>query len=187
MTRRGGRASHRLTALALALAIDLWLGEPRAAAHPVVGLGKLIAWLERLASPSGKPPDRRRELLAGAAITAATVGAAALPAWALSRALRSRWAAVRVAGLALALKPTFAIRALYESVAAVETALVAADLPAARAALGRIVGRDVSTLDESLVAAAAIESLAENLSDSVVAPILAYCVGGLPPPTPTAP
>jgi adenosylcobinamide-phosphate synthase len=80
---------------------------------------------------------------------------------------------------ALVLKPTFAGRALLRAGVNVEDALAAGDLTAARPRLSALVSRQTSDLDEGLVAAAAIESLAENLTDSWVAPLLAHCVGGL--------
>ena len=71
-------------------------------------------------------------------------------------------------------------RSLYLHVAAVARALEAQDLPAARVAVARIVGRDVHDLDESAIASAALESLSESFNDGVVAPAFWFCVGGLP-------
>ncbi|MDZ7631606.1 MAG: CobD/CbiB family cobalamin biosynthesis protein [Gemmatimonadaceae bacterium] len=79
------------------------------------------------------------------------------------------------------LKPTFAVRALFAAVHGVERALQADDLVQARALLARdLVSRDTRALDQAQVAEAAIASLAENLSDSVIAPWLAARLGGLP-------
>jgi adenosylcobinamide-phosphate synthase len=71
-------------------------------------------------------------------------------------------------------------RSLYEHVAAVRTALDASDLGAAREAVGGIVGRDVAALDDSQVAAAALESLAESFNDGVIAPAFWLALAGLP-------
>jgi len=71
-------------------------------------------------------------------------------------------------------------RSLYEHVAAVAAALDTGDLPAARRAVALIVGRDTAELSEAAVARAAIESLAENFSDGVVAPVFWLLAGGLP-------
>jgi adenosylcobinamide-phosphate synthase len=91
---------------------------------------------------------------------------------------------VPFAGLALeagALSTTFALRALLDRARDVQSLLEAGDLEGARAAVGRhLVSRDTSALDEHGVAAATIESVAENLSDGVVAPLLAYALAGLP-------
>ncbi len=126
---------------------------------------------------SGRPAA---EFTAGLAIVGATIVCAAGSAILLERlAGRMPWL-LRVAVVAVALKPLLAVRALFAAVADVERPLLRGDIPAARAAAARIVSRDVSTLDSPLLAAAAIESLAENLSDSVVAPCCAFLLGGLP-------
>jgi adenosylcobinamide-phosphate synthase len=160
--------------LVLALALDWLLGEPPARLHPVVWLGNCIALLERHA-PRDNP---RRELLYGMAMSALTIGAAVLPALVLERLTR-RSQAARLLAAAL-LKTTFAWRTLHTAGASVGAALEAGDQDAARERLGWLVSRDTATLDETLIAAAAIESLAENASDSVTAPLLAYALAGLP-------
>jgi adenosylcobinamide-phosphate synthase len=78
------------------------------------------------------------------------------------------------------LKSAFAMRALGAAALRVRRALDADDLPAARAALGHLVSRDTASLDASLIAAAAVESVAENASDSIVAPLFFYAIGGVP-------
>jgi adenosylcobinamide-phosphate synthase len=83
-------------------------------------------------------------------------------------------------GPVLAATLGLAQKSLYDHVEAVARALEADDLPAARAAVGRIVGRDTAVLDASGVAAAAIESLAESFNDGVVAPAFWLAIGGLP-------
>jgi adenosylcobinamide-phosphate synthase len=81
---------------------------------------------------------------------------------------------------ALVLKPAFAARMLLDAGQDVERALARADLAAARAGLQVLVSRDVSALGPGLLAAAAVESLGENVSDSLVAPLLWYAVAGVP-------
>lgn len=157
----------RMDVLLLALALDWLVGEPPTALHPVVWLGQIITLLEQHA-PHEHP---RAELLYGAGMTAACIGAAVTPAWLLPRARLAE---------AVLLKTMLAWRTLHQAGARVDTALAADDLPAARAALRWLVSRDTAQLDAPLLAAAAIESLAENASDSVVAPMLAYALGGLP-------
>jgi adenosylcobinamide-phosphate synthase len=166
----------RAAVLAAAIGLDLAFGEPPTALHPVVWIGRLVAAIERRA-PDGGPIA---ELAYGAALTATVVGAAAAGAALVERALADLPWPRRVALLALALKPTFALRALLDAGEAVRQPLAAGDLPAAGAALRALVSRDVSGLTPDLVAAAAVESLAENASDSIVAPWLFYLVGGLP-------
>jgi adenosylcobinamide-phosphate synthase len=162
-------------ALALAWAVDARFGEPRNAWHPV-------AWFGRACAPLGPVLLRLRPaaaLLAGAVAWALAVGAVAALAWALQRLLLAQpgWLAAPL--LALALKPSFAWRMLCKEVQAVDTAL-AQGLPAGRAQLARLCSRDVSSLDEAAVRETAIETLAENLNDSLVAPLFWFVLAGLP-------
>ena len=149
----------------VAAALDVGLGEPPPRAHPVVWAG---AYLDRVAPfvPAG---PRDRALAVGGA---AWVGGAAVALLVARMADRRRLRGV-------ALWPLLSARLLLAEVRAVEAAL-GDDLDAGRAAVGRIVGRDTSDLTPAEVRAAAIESLAENLSDSVVAPLFWYAVAGLP-------
>lgn len=152
---------------ALALALDLAVGEPPGVLHPVVWIGRLIGALERLA-----PRAPRAQVLYGTAIATLTAGIA----WGGSRlALRGApWLAPYL------LKSTFAWRALRQAGLQVAASLEQGNLPAARRALRALVSRDTDDLDTSLLAAAAIESLAENLGDSIVAPLLYDACGGVP-------
>ena len=163
-----------------AMLIELCFGYPdwlyRAIGHPVVWIGKLITTLERYLNREQAPAVRR--YLGGIVailVLLAIVGAIAVT---LQRELlRLPYGAVLVAILAA----TFlAQRSLYRHVADVALSLERHGLEAARTAVARIVGRDTATLDESGVARAAIESLAENFSDGIVAPVLWMAVGGLP-------
>jgi adenosylcobinamide-phosphate synthase len=90
----------------------------------------------------------------------------------------SPWVAVPL--LALLLKPTFAWRMLRDEAAAVEAALADEGVDAARAGLTRLVSRDVRVLDAALIRESTIETIAENLNDSVVAPLFWYALFGLP-------
>jgi adenosylcobinamide-phosphate synthase len=173
-------------ALLVAYALDR-LGEPPAHWHPVVWYGRLIARLER-AAPAGRFP----QLLYGAAMLLLAAPAALLPALFVQRlARRMRIGAARrgytLVGALLyaliegaALNPFFALHMLVDAGRVVREALEQDDLPAARQALQSLVSRDRSQLPAELVAAAAIESLAENLSDSIVAPLFYYTLAGLP-------
>jgi adenosylcobinamide-phosphate synthase len=181
-------AGGLLLALWLALGIDLRWGEPAAAWHPVVWIGRYLgACGKRL---SGGPPA---VAFAGGAL-AWCVGAAAVGAlafglqWLLVHQLLSLDIAAVGGGLqgaalvlllALLLKPLLAWRMLRDEVRAVEAALQTS-LAAGRARLSWLVSRDVSQLSESEVRESAIESLAENLNDSVVAPVFWFLLFGLP-------
>ncbi len=173
-------------AMFAALALDL-VGELPTRWHPVAWYGKVIGQLERHA-PYG---ECARLAYGGGAILIATP-LAVLPAMAVQcLARRARMTLVRrgyarqgVAAAAIiegaALTSFFALRMLAASGRMVRLALEQSDLPAAREALANLVSRERGDLDAPLVAAAAVESLAENLSDSVVAPILCYALFGLP-------
>lgn len=170
-----GRAAGRADVLLLALALDWLAGEPPDRLHPVVWLGTLVNRLERHA-PRDNPPA---ELLYGAGMTAACVGAAVAPAACL-RASSGSGARLSALASAALLKSMFSWRTLHQSGERVRQPLAAGDLEGARAGLRWLVSRDTAQLDTPLLAAAAIESLAENASDSVVAPLLAYALWGLP-------
>ncbi|MEW5762220.1 MAG: cobalamin biosynthesis protein [Bacillota bacterium] len=164
-----------LAALVVALALDLLLGEPPLRVHPVVWMGKLVSLGERVA-----PRCARGQLLAGFLIVAVTVVlfaglAAVVLAWA---GAVNPWVNLLVA--ALFLKPTFAVRELFRAAGCVKDDLTSGRLEAARANLRALVSRETNLLDGAGVSAATIESVAENLNDSFVAPTLYYLVAGVP-------
>ncbi|MEJ1169739.1 adenosylcobinamide-phosphate synthase CbiB [Variovorax sp. CCNWLW235] len=169
-------------ALWLALAIDRWLGEPAARWHPVVWMGHYLGWFGSRLAPlatDARPRDLPLFLKGALAwcVGAMVVGAMALTVQATALQWLPGWATAVV--IALALKPLFAWRMLRNEVLAVEAAL-AVSLEAGRAQLARLVSRDVSMLSESEVRESAIESLAENLNDSLVAPLFWFVLLGLP-------
>lgn len=174
-------ASVLAAALLVAFAIDRLLGEPPAAWHPVVWMGRYLEAAGRRVAPTADAPARSapRTFMFGAAawLVGATVVLAI--AMALVRALADlpAWCAALLGGLAL--KPLLAWRMLADETAAVQGAL-AQSLDAGRSQLARIVSRDVAQLDAAAVRESAIESLAENLNDSVVAPVFWFVLLGLP-------
>ncbi|MEO1000800.1 MAG: adenosylcobinamide-phosphate synthase CbiB, partial [Pseudomonadota bacterium] len=115
---------------------------------------------------------------AGVLTVLVIVGAAAGAAWALARALPDGTTGLLLG--ALLAWPLIAARSLHEHVAAVAAPLAAGDIMGARGAVAMIVGRDPEQLDQAGIARAAIESLAENASDGVVAPVFWGLVAGLP-------
>ncbi|AZI45145.1 cobalamin biosynthesis protein CobD (plasmid) [Deinococcus psychrotolerans] len=154
-------------AVLLALALDAW-GEPPARLHPVVWMGNYLKWARQ--QWRGQTPFLQ---LAEGTLTW-TLGAV-ISAAAGQQARRLPWWAQGVL-----LKPLLARRALFDAVREVHSALAHDDLPEARRLLSwHLVSRDTAELSACEVAGAAIESLAENLSDSLIAPLLAYRVGGL--------
>lgn len=140
--------------------------------HPVAWAGWLISALER-----GLNQGHGRRAKGVFALAIAT-GLAAFLGWSVERVLTGSWWGLLP--LCAAGSLGLAARSLLDHVRPVLTALEAEDLPAARLAVARIVGRDVQALDASGVAAAALESLAESLCDGVVAPLVWFLVGGLP-------
>ena len=164
----------------VALAIDAALGWPaalyRRVGHPVTWLGRVIAALDARLN-RGEQGETAR-LRAGAVTVALVVAAAALPALALQAALPAGWLGIALGGVLA--WPLVAARSLHAHVAAVARPLQAGDTEGARAAVGMIVGRDPAQLDAAGIARAALESLAENASDGVVAPLFWGALLGLP-------
>jgi adenosylcobinamide-phosphate synthase len=164
----------------LAMMIELCAGYPQALSHaighPVTWIGRLIAALDRLLNRDTADAYRRR----GAGIVAILLllGIVGAIAFVVERELlRLPFGLIAVAVVASTL---IAQRSLHQHVADVATALEQGGVIAGRAAVAKIVGRDVGALDAAGVARAAIESLAENFSDAVVAPVLWMAIAGLP-------
>jgi adenosylcobinamide-phosphate synthase len=167
---------ERLSVLVLALLWDLALGEPPNALHPVVFMGRLIAALEARAPRQGTLRQLGYGLLLALMPPLLVAGTGFL-------ALRSAGRAHPLLRLALGsylLKSSFALRALFAAARRVEHALDAGDLVTARRELRALVSRPTEGLGPELIASAAIESVAENLTDSVVAPLLAFRLAGIP-------
>lgn len=166
----------------LALAIDAAVGWPHALyrriGHPVGLFARLIEAAERTWNRPERSPRARR--LAGVLTVVMLIvvaGGIGLGLHLLLIALCGRWSWLVEA---LCAAPLLAQRSLHDHVRPVATALLSGDLRAARRAAGAIVGRDTETLDESGVARAAIESLAESFCDGVVAPLFWLLLLGLP-------
>lgn len=167
-------------AVLIALGLDAAFGEPPVAVHPVVAMGRYLGWAGRRIAPVAAAAPRPgaafwRGALAWCAGAVVVVGMATALATAL-QGLAPWWQALL---LGLLLKPMMAWRMLRDEVRAVEAALVDS-LEAGRERVGRLVSRDVRALGETQVREAAVSTLAENLNDSVVAPLLWFVVAGLP-------
>ncbi len=159
-----------------ALAVDWALGEPPGDVHPTVWMGRWIGAARRGRRSTAPLPS----LAEGALACAAGAALSAAAAWAVGRGIARIPAGRALAGGA-ALKPALSLRALASAGGEVEGALRRGDLAEARRLLAwHLVSRDTSALSPAEVAGAAIESLAENLGDGVVAPLLAFRAGGLP-------
>jgi adenosylcobinamide-phosphate synthase len=173
---------YPFTAL-VALALDAAWGYPpwvfAAIGHPVSWIGRLIAWCEARWNEPRWSPSRRRlhGVFALVAVIAVTVVACAALTAVINHVVP---APLNLLLIGAAASTHIAQRSLYDHVAAVADALEGPGIVEARRAVGQIVGRDTGALDESGVARAAIESLAENYSDGVVAPLFWLLAGGLP-------
>jgi len=174
-------ASLRAGAVVVAFALDRLFGEPPARLHPVVWMGKALGAIgapwPRL-PPSGQFLSGAAAWIAGGGIVAAAAAVAAamirrlpqLPPWTLL---------AQFLLLAILLKPLLAWRMLRDEVAGVESAL-ATGLEEGRQRLSRLVSRDTRRLSVGEIRESALESLAENLNDSLVAPLFWFTLGGLP-------
>ncbi len=160
----------------LALALDFLLGELPNRVHPVAWIGRLLDWgrgRSRATSPFGL-------MAAGAALLlgalAFVVSGAALASWVAGGL---GWAGLLLE--AALLKLTFSVRGLARAAIGVETSLERGSLPEARRRVGtHLASRPTAGLSVPQVASATVESVAENLTDSVVAPLCFYLIGGLP-------
>ncbi len=161
--------------LVAALAVDVLVGEPPNALHPVVWMGKLTRLLERLSPTRG----RFAQLVAGALIAVTVPSVFAAAAFFVLRELAA-WPLAAFIASVLLLKSTFAIRGLGRAARVVRDALASRGLGAARQGLRSLCSRDPSALDEPQLVAATVESVAENTSDSFVAPLFYYALFGLP-------
>ncbi|MCD8350808.1 MAG: adenosylcobinamide-phosphate synthase CbiB [Planctomycetaceae bacterium] len=157
--------------------LDLLWGDPSWLPHPVVAIGNLIAWLEETLRRRF-PATARGERAAGAVMVVIVLLVTGLAVWVvLSLALLVHPLLYWLAQVWLGFQ-ALATYGLRESAFMVYSRLAAGDLHGAREAVGRIVGRDTAALDQTGVAKAAVETVAENASDGVVAPLLFFALGG---------
>lgn len=165
---------HDLTIIIpAAVLLDWLLGDPRRFPHPVVGIGRLISFLEpRLRQTV------RSELLGGGGLLVLTVGITAGVAAVLLRGAYAVSPSVGIAVATILSWTCLAARSLHGESGLVAEALDAGDLPRARQMLGRIVGRDTAELEEGDIWRGAVETVAENASDGVIAPLLFLMIGG---------
>lgn len=167
-------------AMVVAMAVDALTGWPSwlftRIGHPVTWLGRLIGTIDAGWNRASDPPTLRRA--AGVAGALVVIALSVVIGWALQSLLPWDWIQIVIAGVVA--WPLVALRSLHDHVAAVANPLQAGDIAASRDAVSRIVGRDPATLDEAGIARAAIESLAENASDGIVAPVFWGALFGLP-------
>ena len=161
----------------LALVFDQVLGDPPNKWHPVAWMGSTIAFWRRYAPRGGK----LRPFLYGLITIVVSAFGVGLVGRGIGLALRRLPVVIAIPLEALVLKMAISLSGLVGAARAVEEPLARGDLAEARRMVGwHLVSRDTSALTEAQIAEAAIESVAENASDGVVAPLLYYAAGGLP-------
>lgn len=163
--------------LPVAYALDRLLGDPRWLPHPVVGMGKAIAAIEAAIRRLVQPRAYRA---AGLLLPLLVAGGSFALTWAVLRLLAqvSPWLAALAEAALIA--TTIAAKGLQAAGMEVCGHLRRGDMPAARRALGMIVGRDTAHLPEPEVARGAVETVAENIVDAVVSPLFFALLGGAP-------
>lgn len=170
---------YSLLALVLGFGIDLILGDPHSIPHPVIFIGKLISAMEKLARKIF-PKTVKGENFAGGVLWFVVVAVStAVPALLL-------WLCYGISvWLGLAIESVMcwqilATKSLKDESMKVYDALKTGDIEKSRYAVSMIVGRDTENLDDKAVARAAVETVAENTSDGIVAPLIFLCLGGAP-------
>jgi len=164
-----------LLILFLAIIIDLVLGEPPRFIHPVVWMGKVISLLER----GGRGHRPTAQFLYGLGMVLITLGLFAAPAYFLLLYLKSvNFVAYVIIG-AVALKPTFSLRELRRATLGIKELLLKDKLDEARFELRSLVSRDTRELPKPLLVSATVESVAENTSDSFIAPLFYFLLLGV--------
>jgi adenosylcobinamide-phosphate synthase len=167
---------ENIVILLLALAIDLTIGEYPRPLHPVVGMGKVASLGLRIAPRRG----RWAQLIYGAGVVILTIALFTLLVYFLLSYLRGLNTVAYVVVAALLLKSTFSLRELRRVALGVKRFLEGGNLSRARVEMKALVSRDTRQLDEPHLVSATVESVAENTSDSFVAPLFYFLLFGLP-------
>lgn len=168
---------ENLLVLVLALIWDMALGEPPRWMHPVVGLGKIISLEMRIAPFRSSP---LKQFIYGMTIVMITISILTFSLYFLLAYLKGISLVAYMLAGAYLLKSTFSLKELYEAALRVRRDLEKADLARARVDIKALVGRDATSLEKPLLVSAAVESVAENTSDSFVAPLFFFLLLGIP-------
>ncbi|MDR7865933.1 MAG: adenosylcobinamide-phosphate synthase CbiB [Sporomusaceae bacterium] len=162
----------------LALVLDTLIGDPRTGWHPVVLIGNLIAALEkRLLNPAAAPSAKR---LAGLILVLTVLAVSFAASWLALAALAALHPLAALGGGALLLAFAITPRSLAEAGREIQRLLEAGDLDEARRKVGWIVGRDTAALDTAGITRATVETVAENITDGIIAPLFYAALGGAP-------
>lgn len=168
-----------LFALLIGFGIDLLIGDPHSIPHPVVGIGKLISFLEKGLRQMFPKTDGGEIAAGGVLWILVAVTCTVIPIGILFLCHKiSPW--LRLTVESIMCWQILATKSLKDESMKVYTALESGDLEKSRHAVSMIVGRDTARLDDAGVTRAAVETVAENTSDGVVAPMLFLALGGAP-------
>lgn len=168
-----------IAALGIGFILDLMFGDPRWMIHPVCLMGKTISWAEKTVRRIAK--DEKKKLLAGSVfLCAGNVIFWTGLSWLLCSLLYKAGPGIGLAGESFLCYQLLAVKGLKSESMKVYQALRYGTIEEARYAVSMIVGRDTQDLDDAGVTKAAVETVAENLSDGVIAPLLFMAVGGAP-------
>jgi len=159
-----------------AFIIDLVLGEPPGALHPVVYMGKLIGFLERYLFKG----NTTAQFLSGACLSLLAIATFTIPTYFLLKFLKGKSYPMYLFMSVIFFKTAFAQKALKDSASAVKSSLSKRDFHLAKDQLKSLVSRETKDLDERLIISATIESVGENITDSIVSPLLFFVFFGVP-------
>lgn len=168
-----------MLAVGLGFLLDLLIGDPHWIYHPIRLVGHLISGLEK-ALRRVFPGTQKGELAAGAALLLLVSGITAGTAWGLPALAGLIHPYVRFGLETVMCCQLLATKSLKDETMKVYTALKAGDVEGARRAVSMVVGRDTDALDDIGITKAAVETVAENTSDGIVAPLLFMVIGGAP-------
>lgn len=173
----GGAQLTAILILAAAFVIDLLIGDPRWIPHPVIGMGKAIKRLEAWIRRRFRPESLKK---AGILLPVLVAGGSFILTWLLLLLLGWIHPWLAWSAEAVLIATTIAVKGLKDAGLEVYRHLVQGDLPAARSGLGMIVGRETAHLDEPEVVRGTVETVAENIVDAVISPLLYALIGGAP-------
>ena len=165
-----------LILISLALALDLTLGDPPNAIHPVAWMGKAIAFLEK----GNRGTSRSVQFLYGTAMTVFLTALFSLPVYFLLAYLKTASLIAYIITGAILLKLTFSLKGLRQAALRIKQLLQDNDMGAARFEMRALVSRDTGEMEKPLLISATVESVAEGICDSAVAPLFYFLLLGIP-------
>ncbi|MDD4600269.1 Cobalamin biosynthesis protein CobD [bioreactor metagenome] len=161
-----------------ALLLDTAIGDPRSRFHPVVLIGKFIAFLEARLLKKEKP--RNYKIAAGTLLVCLVLALTYASAWLILDLLNMLGPMAAFIGGAVMLSFTISPRSLAEAGNEIKDYMLNGDLNQARCKVGWIVGRDTDKLDTSEITRATVETVAENIVDGIISPLFYFAIGGAP-------